>query len=505
MKFCEKLQMLRKEKGYSQEQLADLLEVSRQSVSKWESGSTYPEMDKLLSLCKIFNVSLDDLTNDDVSKTSINKTSKNTFSNLVYTILDMINKSVEMFKNMNKKEVVKCISELIILIIILLIFRIPFNYVNNLAHNVFINFDGLFLIVNSIWCFIINTIYLVLFITIFLFVYKERYLDKFDGSLKVSNEDEEEIVNEEKVIKKKIVKEHKTFIIFDVLGNIFNFFFKICLFFALILTVFLFILCVFLTAGFVLATISGISSIGLIIIFLSGSLVTGIFTNMEIMLLFSRELAIKKLLIVFISSLILFGSGLAVSFFEFTTYRFYDEVPSNIKETVEVYEYPMVDNFLLDENGFVEPKYVVNNELTKKVKVTISYYKDYAKFSLDQLDNTIEINYYEDGSIIYNAFNLVKDNLKDKKIYNYDILDNANLTIETSYDNIKKIKENNEKNKTLNKETNNYYNNLNLKNNELQGTINDLKLELNKKDSEISILNSKLENYKNRIESLIKE
>ncbi|MEG0794639.1 MAG: hypothetical protein RSG95_02455, partial [Bacilli bacterium] len=73
------------------------------------------------------------------------------------------------------------------------------------------------------------------------------------------------------------------------------------------------------------------------------------------------------------------------------------------------------------------------------------------------------------------------------------------------YDNIKKIKENNEKNKTLSKETNNYYNNLNLKNNELQGTINDLKLELNKKDSEISILNSKLENYKNRIESLIKE
>ena len=104
MKFCEKLQKLRKEKGYSQEQLADLLDVSRQSVSKWESGTTYPEMDKLLSLCKIFNVSLDELTNDEISDKNIMDKKKNNFSNIFYAILDMINKSIEMFKNMSKKE-----------------------------------------------------------------------------------------------------------------------------------------------------------------------------------------------------------------------------------------------------------------------------------------------------------------------------------------------------------------------------------------------------------------
>ena len=64
MKFNEKLTKLRKEMRLSQEMLADMLNVSRQSVSKWESGQTYPEMDKLLSLCKIFNISLDDLAND---------------------------------------------------------------------------------------------------------------------------------------------------------------------------------------------------------------------------------------------------------------------------------------------------------------------------------------------------------------------------------------------------------------------------------------------------------
>ena len=68
MKFSEKLIKLRKENKLSQEQLANKLDVSRQSVSKWESGQTYPEMDKLLSLCKIFKCSLDDLTNDEIQE-----------------------------------------------------------------------------------------------------------------------------------------------------------------------------------------------------------------------------------------------------------------------------------------------------------------------------------------------------------------------------------------------------------------------------------------------------
>ena len=89
MKFCEKLQKLRKEKGYSQEQLADLLDVSRQSVSKWESGTTYPEMDKLLSLCKIFDVTLDDLTNDEISDKTIKEKSKNNYCYICISCSDI--------------------------------------------------------------------------------------------------------------------------------------------------------------------------------------------------------------------------------------------------------------------------------------------------------------------------------------------------------------------------------------------------------------------------------
>jgi transcriptional regulator with XRE-family HTH domain len=61
MEFGSKLQKLRKDKGLSQEALAEMLGVSRQSVSKWESGGAYPEIEKLIILSEIFGVTLDSL------------------------------------------------------------------------------------------------------------------------------------------------------------------------------------------------------------------------------------------------------------------------------------------------------------------------------------------------------------------------------------------------------------------------------------------------------------
>ena len=59
MTFGEKLSNLRKEHNYTQEQLAEVLGVSRQSVSKWESDIAYPETDKLIKISKIFECSVD--------------------------------------------------------------------------------------------------------------------------------------------------------------------------------------------------------------------------------------------------------------------------------------------------------------------------------------------------------------------------------------------------------------------------------------------------------------
>ncbi|MBQ8610865.1 MAG: helix-turn-helix transcriptional regulator [Oscillospiraceae bacterium] len=69
MKLNEKLQKLRKERGLSQEQLAEMLAVSRQAVSKWETGEAMPETDKLVRLADRLHVSLDELLRESVEKT----------------------------------------------------------------------------------------------------------------------------------------------------------------------------------------------------------------------------------------------------------------------------------------------------------------------------------------------------------------------------------------------------------------------------------------------------
>lgn len=65
MSFAENLKAIRKDHQLSQEELAELLGVSRQAVSKWELGEGYPEVEKLLVLSRKLNVSIDGLLSDD--------------------------------------------------------------------------------------------------------------------------------------------------------------------------------------------------------------------------------------------------------------------------------------------------------------------------------------------------------------------------------------------------------------------------------------------------------
>ncbi len=65
MEFHEKLQQLRKNRGLTQEELAEALYVSRTAISKWESGRGYPSIDSLKELSRYFSVSIDDLLSGD--------------------------------------------------------------------------------------------------------------------------------------------------------------------------------------------------------------------------------------------------------------------------------------------------------------------------------------------------------------------------------------------------------------------------------------------------------
>ncbi len=74
MEFNNKLYHLRKQKGLSQEELANCLNVSRQTISKWEVGDSTPDMEKLIAISDLFEISLDELVMDKVP-THIGETS----------------------------------------------------------------------------------------------------------------------------------------------------------------------------------------------------------------------------------------------------------------------------------------------------------------------------------------------------------------------------------------------------------------------------------------------
>ena len=76
MAFSDNLQFLRTRQGQTQEQLAEALEVSRQSVSKWESSQSYPEMDTILRICDLYHVDLDTLMRGSVEDSLVEDTAQ---------------------------------------------------------------------------------------------------------------------------------------------------------------------------------------------------------------------------------------------------------------------------------------------------------------------------------------------------------------------------------------------------------------------------------------------
>ncbi len=84
MSFAENLKQLRKEKQLSQEELAEILDVSRQAVSKWEQGIGYPEVEKLLLLSSKLNISLDHLMSTEIAQ-AVNSQNANVTGTIIIT------------------------------------------------------------------------------------------------------------------------------------------------------------------------------------------------------------------------------------------------------------------------------------------------------------------------------------------------------------------------------------------------------------------------------------
>ena len=177
MRFSEKLPKLRKDNNLSQEQLADKLGVSRQAVSKWEAGNSYPDMEKMLQMCKILNCHLEDIM-DDGSIGTENKTqakNKIDFNAYMKDFLDFITRTYNMFCSMKFGEKIKCIFEMAVIAIILLI-------ASTIVHSILRYIIYGLIPVQAFWnilSILIKTILIVISAIIFLHLFKIRYLDYF--------------------------------------------------------------------------------------------------------------------------------------------------------------------------------------------------------------------------------------------------------------------------------------------------------------------------------------
>ena len=397
MKFGDKLIILRKKNGMSQEELAERLNVSRQSVSKWESNNTYPETDKIVQIANLFECSMDDLINDKITDVegSLRK-NKNNFNDILDSFLEFITRSVNMFSKMKFSEGFKCIIEMLVLALILwflgyiicsitgAIFASLFRFISHqLANNI-----------GTITTSILNIFWFILSIIVLIHTFKIKYLNKYTEEVEIKKE-----VKPSKSLEKtssKEVKELKEepFAFLGILSKIIIYFIKFitgCFVLSSICMLILLLIAI-VTSTYLIP--SNILFAGTTLFLLSSIIITTQIILLLIYFIINKKVNIKLNLIVFIISLFMLGIGLGISILS-------------------------LKNIKVEENPNLE---------ATEVELLYSNISSISKSHIDIEDNMKVIHIYEDFNHDYN--NLIKElkeGLKNNTIRNFT--DSNELTI----------------------------------------------------------------------------
>ena len=324
--LAENLKKIRKENNLSQEDLADILGVSRQAISKWESKVSYPEMDKIVLLCKKFDLNIDDLLHGDIKEVKESMAVKSKIKSSCDEIFNFVINSFELFWQMTLKMKITFILEQIIIIIIMLIIWNCGAYIGG-----FIIQQILRKIPHDIYIIIYNvfsSLYLILgliFNIIIIFkLYKVRYYNAYvsfennenalESKASLEFKDSRDINLKQNMTRpNKIVIENKNGSddnFFDLLTNIVVGTIKLI---GLGIVLFLSFTLVCIVIGLICSLLIVKSGLFFTGIFSSG-LALGIITILGILLLlnfiFNRKSNFKIMINAFIGSVILLGLGL---------------------------------------------------------------------------------------------------------------------------------------------------------------------------------------------------
>ncbi|MBP9989139.1 MAG: helix-turn-helix transcriptional regulator [Ruminococcus sp.] len=452
MNFANNLRKIRKDNNLSQEQLAEKLGVSRQSVSKWESEQAYPEMEKLIQICDMFDVTMDEILNQNASAVKETKKEKNNISRHIDSFLNYITKTIDLVSSMTHMQRFKCIMEQIIYALIFTIICVIIGAV----------FSG---ILNSILCefsnravnIIYNTlesIYIAICVllgfTLLFQIFKIRYLNYCEIVSDTDSEKNLEIEKQDiepKKFGKKILQREKI-IIRDPNHSEYKFISGLVKIFLGTIKIFtgLFgiLICLCLIAEFAALTVAfGICKSGLLFIGALLTIVSIIAATIIVLLcvysiLFNHKFRKIILLIVFICSLAFSGLGIGIGVIG--TMKM-EQISVNTTEFVETktLKIKSADNFFVFETPDNYTNYIPNN--SNEITVVATFPK-YLNFNVSECDtgydyNNIVITEENDTDI----FPIIKEkiNLLNQRCLPSDFCE---VKIYTSQENINKMIEN---------------------------------------------------------------
>ena len=448
MSFGEKLASLRKEHNMSQEEMAHKLNVSRQAVSKWESNAAYPETDKIVAICKLFNFSMDELIGLKEKGSFKESKIKNTFNN----IFDNFLKGIKMFSLMTFTQKLKCLMEIIFyaLCLIFLYFglRVILSYILNDIFS-FIPMDIMASLIN-IFEGLFTFGYLVLAIYLIMKIYKIRYLDYYEN---IKDDDKTEIKVNNKENKKIDIKEEKI-IMRDSSVNPFLWLKKL---FILLVKFFIGLWSIPIIIGLVLLITVAIFILyylknGLVLLYvllgvISIIIITYLVIEIIFRFIFNMKHNTKRYLITFTVGLILGGVSLGLFLGEVSQYKVTNV--TRLEELDNEMTIPMQDNLAIehlnnsvilfeDREDIKIEYYVFNKDI---INTYPSSWSDFGYFDRERSFYVIGYGVeYEDLSVS-SLIKATLDMIRNKEIYVYK--ESVRIVIHISKDNYNKIKENN--------------------------------------------------------------
>ena len=460
MNLGENLKNIRKEHNLSQEQIAEKLGVSRQSVSKWESNQAYPEMDKMIQICQLFNLNIDDLLNQDIKEIKNNKQTKSNINKFIDDFLDYITKTIDMFSSMKFMQKIKCLFEQALIIGIIaiilfilgnmassIIFRLFLFLPNEIYYALYHIFGGLYMIFS-----------LILGIILVLHIFKVRYLDYYiivkDDAIDINKKEnkftEEKTNNENDFNKEKnkifLAKKQEKIIIRDpkhtgykFISGLLNFLlFIMKIITTLIASAFCFtfislIICLIISFLFIK---TGILFIGLLLGIISLLIINFIILNICYNFIVSKKNKKSIFATMFIISLILLGSGIGFGMIGITNF----EVINDIKDSNsyhQITEYMEMKDDLLFFEYYEGINYVESNN--ENLKIVIDKSKFYTVYLNNYHNNEYHFNhYFSFNNLIKNIKQQIKD-INNRKIIDYS---DITVTIYTTKENIEILKNN---------------------------------------------------------------